>query len=80
MIGMQREDLALRLARRSHISKAAAADQLDAAVHQILRKLRSGKQISIPGLGVLVPGRTFRLRKPPVPSDGGRKGRRRGGR
>ena len=34
----------------------AAADALDAAVHQILRKLKEGKPVRLPGLGTLRPG------------------------
>jgi hypothetical protein len=35
---------------------AAAADELDAAVHQILQKLKRGKSVRLPGLGTLKPG------------------------
>jgi hypothetical protein len=34
----------------------AAADELDAAVHQILQKLKQGKAVHLPGLGTLRPG------------------------
>lgn len=34
----------------------AAADELDAAVHQILQKLKEGKAVRLPGLGTLRPG------------------------
>ena len=34
----------------------AAADALDAAVHQILQKLKAGKPVRLPGLGTLRPG------------------------
>jgi hypothetical protein len=34
----------------------AAADELDAAVHQILLKLKEGKTVRLPGLGTLRPG------------------------
>ena len=60
---MKKDDLAERLARRSHINKAKAADQLDTVVHDILRKLRSGKSAPLPGVGVLTPGKKPRLRQ-----------------
>ena len=34
----------------------AAADELDAAVHHILQKLKEGKAVRLPGLGTLRPG------------------------
>jgi len=40
-----------RLAKRSRISNAAAADQMDTIVHEILSKLKKGKPARIPGLG-----------------------------
>ncbi|MCP5110915.1 MAG: hypothetical protein GY953_08785 [bacterium] len=60
---MRKDDLAKRLARRRHISTAKAADQLDTVVHDILRKLRSGKCAPLPGVGVLTPGKRPRLRQ-----------------
>ncbi len=40
-----------RLARRSRISNAAAADQVDRIIHDILSKLKKGETARIPGLG-----------------------------
>lgn len=40
-----------RLARRSRISNAAAADQVDSIIHEILSKLKKGEAARIPGLG-----------------------------
>jgi nucleoid DNA-binding protein len=65
---MKKTDLAGRLAQRRHITKAEAADQLDGVVHRILRKLRAGKPATLPGLGILSPGKTPKLtttKKPP---------------
>jgi nucleoid DNA-binding protein len=65
---MKKTDLAGRLAQRRHITKAEAADQLDGVVHRILRKLRSGKPATLPGLGTISPGRKPKLtttNKPP---------------
>jgi nucleoid DNA-binding protein len=53
---MKKDDIARRLARRSHTSKAAAADQLDRIVHDILTELRKGKAFPLPGLGRFTPG------------------------
>jgi hypothetical protein len=48
---MKKEQIARRLAKESHISAAAAADQLDRIVSEILKRLRKGEAASIPGLG-----------------------------
>ncbi len=55
--GMNRGDLAGKLARQTHCSKAAAADDLDRVVHTILTSLRRGEKARLPGLGTFVPGR-----------------------
>ena len=49
-----------RLAKRSRISQAAAADQVDRIVHEILLKLKHGEPARLPGLGILEPGKEFR--------------------
>jgi len=54
---MKKEQLARRLAKESHISKAAAADQLDRVMHDILKRVRSGESASFPGLGTFLPNR-----------------------
>jgi nucleoid DNA-binding protein len=53
---MKKTDLAARLARKSRISRAEAADQLDRLIHDILRDLRRGEAVSLPGLGTFKPG------------------------
>ena len=40
-----------RLAKRSRISNAAAADQVDRIIHEILLKLKKGEPARIPGVG-----------------------------
>ncbi|MGC8793075.1 MAG: HU family DNA-binding protein [Bryobacteraceae bacterium] len=64
---MKKRDLAARLARQSGVSEADAADRLDRLVHDILRRLRQGKPVSLPGLGTLLPGArpTFRFEDEP---------------
>ena len=55
MSGMKTKQLARLLARESHISTAAAADQLDCVLHDILKRVRSGQSASFPGLGTFCP-------------------------
>jgi len=51
---MKREQLARILARREGVSQAAAQDQLDSLVYEILKKLKSGRPVKLPGVGKLV--------------------------
>ena len=51
---MKREDLARQLARETHKSGAQARDDIDALVHKILRSLRNGRPVKLPGMGKLV--------------------------
>ncbi len=53
---MKKEHIARRLAKESHISTGAAADQLDRIVSDILKRLRKGEAASIPGLGTFRAG------------------------
>jgi nucleoid DNA-binding protein len=53
---MRKQELARRLARRSGVSPAEAADELDRVVHGILRGLRKGESVPFPGLGKFKPG------------------------
>ncbi len=75
--GMRKHDIARLLARSSHVTKAAAADQLDSVVHDILKKLKKGKTVSLPGLGTFTPGAkpAFHFDAPPrgKGSSGGKK-------
>jgi len=52
---MKKEQLARRLAKESNITTAAAADQLDRILHDILKRVRSGQSASFPGLGTFLP-------------------------
>ena len=54
---MKKQQLARRLAKESHISTAAAADQLDRVLHDILKRIRGGQSASFPGLGTFRPDR-----------------------
>ena len=53
---MKKAELARRLARQTHRSEAAAADEVDRVVHDILTRLRHGQEAHLPGLGTFVPG------------------------
>ena len=53
---MKKEQLAKRLARESHVSPAAAADQLDRIVSDLLTRVRRGQTASLPGLGTFQSG------------------------
>jgi Bacterial DNA-binding protein len=53
---VKKEQLARRLARESGITPAAAADQLDRILNDILKRVRRGQSVSLPGLGTFSPG------------------------
>jgi hypothetical protein len=53
---MKKEQLARRLAKESGITPAAAADQLDRVLTEILKRVRRGQCASLPGLGTFWPG------------------------
>jgi hypothetical protein len=53
---MKKEQLVRRLARESGITPAAAADQLDHILNDILKRVRQGQSASLPGLGTFWPG------------------------
>ncbi len=59
---MNKSELTATLAKRKHLSKAAAADQLDRVVHQVLVNLRKGKPTRFPGLGSFFPGEKWGFR------------------
>jgi nucleoid DNA-binding protein len=56
-MNMNKEQIARRLAKESRITPAAAADQLDRVVHDILKRVRNGQSASFPGLGTFLAGR-----------------------
>ena len=51
---MKKEDLARELARETRVPAAVAQDRIDALVHRIVRKLRRGQGVELPGVGKLV--------------------------
>jgi nucleoid DNA-binding protein len=54
---MKKNDLAQRLARDTNVSRAAAADELGRVVHDIVKSLRRGVPVRLPGLGTFTPGK-----------------------
>ena len=59
---MNKAELATKLAERTHLSEAEAADQLDRVIHQIVLNLRKGKPARLPGLGSFRPGGKWQFR------------------
>lgn len=59
---MKKQEIARRLAKRSGLSNAAAADQLDRVVHRILSNLRKGQNAPLPGLGTFTAGSKWGFR------------------
>ena len=51
---MKREEIAETLAQQNDLSSAAARDEVDEVVHNILKKLRKGQTVKLPGVGKLV--------------------------
>jgi nucleoid DNA-binding protein len=55
---MRKEQLARRLGKESGITPAAAADQLDRMISEILMRVRSGRSAALPGFGTFGPGQS----------------------
>jgi nucleoid DNA-binding protein len=51
---MKQKELARELAREAQLPAAVARDRIDELVHRIVRKLRRGQPVKLPGLGKLV--------------------------
>ena len=51
---MKREELARKLSQQSHVTRAEARDQVDELVRKILKSLREGTPVELPGVGRLV--------------------------
>jgi nucleoid DNA-binding protein len=54
---MKAKELTRTVAKRTRQSKAKAQDEIDILVHRILRSLREGKTVKLPGVGKLVGSR-----------------------
>ena len=51
---MKPKQLTRTLAKKTGQSKAQAQDEIDILVHRILKSLREGKPVKLPGVGKLV--------------------------
>lgn len=54
---MKKSDLVREMAGKNRGNSVDAADQVDRAVHRIIRTLRGGKPARLPGLGTINPGK-----------------------
>lgn len=52
---MKKEELANRVARSRRLSPSKAADLVDRIVADLVRELRKGRPVDLPGLGTLHP-------------------------
>lgn len=52
---MKRKQLALELARRQNLRRAEAQDEVDEVVAALIRQLRKGEPVKLPGIGQIVP-------------------------
>jgi nucleoid DNA-binding protein len=53
---MKKSELAAKIALDTDVSPEEAADTLDRITHRILKRLRQGKSVILPGLGRFIPG------------------------
>jgi nucleoid DNA-binding protein len=53
---MKKPELAAKIAAKSDVSPEEAADALDRIAHRILKRLKKGKVVNLPGLGRFLPG------------------------
>jgi nucleoid DNA-binding protein len=65
----------LEILREAGKAEGEAADELARAVEAILRRLKRGEPVSLPGVGRLVPGRGRQVRLEPAAGQRGRRGR-----
>jgi nucleoid DNA-binding protein len=56
---MKQDKLTRTLARETHQSSGQARDEIDALVHRILKSLRRGRSVDLPGVGKLIPQKSF---------------------
>ena len=60
---MRKRELSEQLARQSHLSKAEAADRVDRVIHDLVKRLRRGEEVTMPGLGPLTGARVPQRRR-----------------
>jgi|GEM_PF-3528178 len=66
----------IRLLAGEDKPESEAADELARAVESILKRLRRGEPVPLPGVGRLVPGKGRAVRLEPPARRGGGRGRR----
>ena len=64
---MRKKHFARRLAQEAQVTPAAAADQIDSVVTQLLLRLKQGKPAEMPGFGTLMPGAAVTFRPEEAP-------------
>jgi nucleoid DNA-binding protein len=57
---MKQEELARELAREARVPPAIAQERIEELVHRIVKKLRRGRSVDLPGVGKLVYGQAGR--------------------
>jgi len=62
---MKKAELANYEGRRRKVAPGSAADQMDRAVNQIVRRLRQGRPAELPGLGTIEPGKRWKFHAAP---------------
>ena len=60
---MKREELARKLARQNKVSSAQARDEVDEMVRKVLKALRQGLPVELPGVGRLASKPKFAKQK-----------------
>lgn len=63
---MKKYALSRKLARRTQLPAAEAADALDSVVHDLLVRLKAGNPVTWPGLGTFLSKGKFVAEVPPV--------------
>lgn len=59
---VKRKQLGLELARTQNLPRATAQDEVDEVVATLIRRLRKGEPVKLPGIGKIIP-------KDPKPRD-----------
>ncbi len=67
LVGMKKEQVARRLAKESHMTAGAAADQVDRILSDLQKRMRKGQSASLPGLGTFRPDRNQDFQFDPDP-------------
>jgi nucleoid DNA-binding protein len=67
---MKKADLIKQVVKQHGVEPGTAADQMDQAVNQLVRALRSGKSARLPGLGTISPGKQWVFRQDPLTKRG----------